>query len=391
MPVVSGSRSLAVIAACLVAGAAGAAAPSLCQQLADKVRQSASKPAPLSPAPWIVTANSPAQAPPDPHRDVMDVFLRQTLESDGRLSAGGPDSIMTLEHLPGTQVYMGSAIAGTAHCQSSAFAQRGAGGTGEALAAPPGYTAPCWQLQGHLGAVLGRPAYIESGTVNMTSADTLTRITPWSAAGWGQACQLTVELTYRYRPTKQFCGDKAACTATGAVAVDVARRYHDLRQLPEPLMKSIGADERVPDFSYVDHGYISPETSAAVIHGWRLLQRQAQAQYPGISVGLEVLSSDFPTFGRHVPNEGWESSFSYVGFTLFPLMVEGHLYLGAVGHNGVGWREGPNILVAVYEPPAADQGELVPLAGFVIERTPAALKGTIVAEGDSALPARPGN
>lgn len=70
-------------------------------------------------------------------------------------------------------------------------------------------------------------------------------------------------------------------------------------------------------------------------------------------------------------------------------MLDGRLYLGAVGHNGVGWREGSNILFAVYMAPVADQDELVPIAGFVIENKPSGLRGTVVAEGGSAVPARP--
>ncbi len=50
----------------------------------------------------------------------------------------------------------------------------------------------------------------------------------------------------------------------------------------------------------------------------------------------------------------------------------------------MGWREGSNILFAVYLAPDAEQDHLVPVAGFVIERKPSLLKGTVVAEGGSA-------
>jgi len=65
-------------------------------------------------------------------------------------------------------------------------------------------------------------------------------------------------------------------------------------------------------------------------------------------------------------------------------------YLGAAGHNGVGWREGSRTLVAIYEAPGTDQRDLIPLAGFAVDRIPNGLKGTVVAEGGSAVPARPG-
>ena len=56
---------------------------------------------------------------------------------------------------------------------------------------------------------------------------------------------------------------------------------------------------------------------------------------------------------------------------------------------GVGWREGSNILFGVYLAPRAEQDDLVPVAGFVLERKPSVMKGTVVAEGGSADPERP--
>jgi hypothetical protein len=91
------------------------------------------------------------------------------------------------------------------------------------------------------------------------------------------------------------------------------------------------------------------------------------------------------TLGHDVPNGGWDYGFSYVNFVLIPLMLEGRLYLGAVGHNGVGRREGANILFAVYVAPGADRDDLVPLAGCLVESKPSGLRGTVVAEGGSAI------
>ena len=124
---------------------------------------------------------------------------------------------------------------------------------------------------------------------------------------------------------------------------------------------------------------------------WHILARQNQAQYPGAPVHYSLYTSEFPTFGERAPNAAWDYAFSYVDFALLPLMLDGHLYVGAVGHNGVGWREGTSTLIAVYGVPGPEQRGLVPLAGVAVERVPTGLKGTVVAEGGSVVPARPGD
>ena len=58
---------------------------------------------------------------------------------------------------------------------------------------------------------------------------------------------------------------------------------------------------------------------------------------PGISPSYGTMASVFPTFGHEAPNGVWDYGFS-VKFVLVPLMLDGRLYLGAVGHNGGGGR-----------------------------------------------------
>jgi len=364
--------------------------PSLCQQLAAQVWQSPTA-VDGSLSPWVAPIEADDPSKWGPHAVAANALLRSALEAHGLLTSSGPGSILELEQLPGTDVYMGSTVAGTAHCQSSMFAEVGADGSARALPEPEGYTGPCWNMHGNLGTVLGKPAYIETGTVSSTTEDKVTRVTPWTADGWGRACQLTVELNYKFELRQQFCGDQAAvCPAAGAMALDVARDYFGYRQRPAPRMKPIDRDQQVPDFHYLHGGAMSPQGIAAVTDAWHILARQNQTQYPGAPLLYGLRTSVFPTFGYHAANDVWDYSFSYVDFALFPLMLDGHLYLGAVGHNGVGWREGSRTLIAVYEAPGTEQRDLIPLAGFAVDRVPNGLKGTVVAEGGSAVPARPG-
>jgi hypothetical protein len=243
-------------------------------------------------------------------------------------------------------------------------------------------------MQGSFARVLGHPAYVESGTVSSTSADAVVRVTPWTGNDWAAPCQLTVEFNYTLKLAQQFCSDAAPCRAAAAIAPDIARGYVTYSAMRQPPMRPID-DDVVPDFIGGAGIAGGPQAQAVVNAGWHVLKRRQQNDLPGVSPLYGTMSSVFPTFGQEAPNGVWDYGFSYVNFALFPVMLDGRLYLGAVGHNGVGWREGPNILFAVYAAPGADQDDLVPLAGFLIERKPSGLKGTLVAEGGSAIPTRP--
>jgi hypothetical protein len=381
-------RVVVLLGASPLIAVAAAEPPSLCQELAAQVRQAA----PAATASVLITGVVTAQ-PEEPDRwgpseIAVNARLRQVLETKGLLSETGPGSIMELEHLPDTPLYIGSVVAGTAECQTVAFAALSSDGLERVLPEPAGYTGACWNLTGSLAKVLGHPAYVESGTVSSSSADAVVRVTPWTGHDWGGPCQLTVEFNYTLKLAQQFCSDAAPCRAAGAIALDIARGYVTYSAMRQWPMRPID-DDVVPDFIGAAGIAGGPQAQAVVNAGWHVLKRRQQADIPGVSPLVGTMASAFPTFGHEAPNGAWDYAFSYVNFALLPLMLNGRLYLGAVGHNGVGWREGSNILFAVYAAPGADQDDLVPLAGFLIERKPSVLKGTVVAEGGSAVPARP--
>jgi len=361
---------------------------SLCQELAAQVRQSAPAGAEKALSTGIAIAQSESPDRWGPQETAMNTVLRKALETKGGLSEQDPGQVMELEHLADTPLYLGSAVAGTAHCQTAAFATFSADGVPRVLLDPAGYTGTCWNMQGSLARVLGHPAYVETGTVSSTSADALVRVTPWTGKDWAAPCQLTVEFNYTLELARRFCSEGAPCAAAGAVALGIAQRYVNYSAMQQPSMRPLD-DAVVPDLIGGAAGIAGgPQAQAIVNAGWRTLARRQQANLPGASPQFSTVASVFPTFGYQGPNGGWDYGFSYVNFVLFPLLLDGRLYLGAIGHNGWGWREGTNILFAVYVPPGADQDDLVPLAGFLIERKPSALRGTVVAEGGSAIPAR---
>jgi hypothetical protein len=362
---------------------------SLCQKLAARVRQSLPTTTESALLAGIVTAQPADLGRWGPSERKANALLRAVMESQGVLpkSRTAPGPIMELVHLPDSPLYMGSVVAGTAECQQAAFAALSADGSVRAIPEPPGYTGACWNLIGSLARVLGHPAYVESGKLSATSDDAVMRVTPWTGHRWADPCQLTVEFTYSLQLARQFCGESQSCRAASAIALDIAREYLDYSGMRKPPERRIDGGV-IPDFSSAAGGASGPPAQTAVNAGWQVLKRQQQAAIPGVSPTYGTMASVFPTFGHESPNGGWDYSFSYVSFVLFPVVLDGRLYLAAVGHNGVGWREGTNILFAVYASPDADQHDLVPLAGLLIERKPNGLKGTVVAEGMSAVPAR---
>ena len=118
--------------------------------------------------------------------------------------------------------------------------------------------------------------------------------------------------------------------------------------------------------------------------------KREQPRSPGAPRLYSLVAAKFPVFGHRKPDDAWSDTFSYVDFALFSVTLNQRHYLGAVGLNGFGWKEGSNMLFAVYEVPTPAARQLTPLAGFVITHPAVAVKDLIVTEGSAALPARHG-
>jgi hypothetical protein len=364
--------------------------PSLCRRLASKVQRAPFHVAPgRNPLkPWLFSAKAEWPLTVGSAQSAANSLLRHTLEAKGFMAHRQPAE---LEHLPGTDVYMLGTMGGSAECQTAAFAKAARGTKALLLPNPKGYTAPCWNVHGQLATVLGEPAYVELGTVSMTDPDTLVRVTPWvKNMGWGRPCQLAFRMQREFRLTKRFCGNHAVCRAAGSVAVNIARAYFAYRHLPKQPKISFGPYNRVPNFSYPPQNGAGVPLSAAVSRAWHLLMKSEQTRSPGASRLYSLLTAKFPVFGHRQADDGWSDTFSYVDFALFSVTLNRRHYLGAVGLNGIGWKEGSNTLFAVYELPTPVARKLTPLAGFVITRSAIAVKDLIVTEGNAAMPARHG-
>jgi hypothetical protein len=263
------------------------------------------------------------------------------------VGGGSPDSFTG--HLAGTDVYSVSTLQGTLHCQATAFLRARPGKPSHLIDAPARADVDgglCWTRSGEFGQVYGQPAFIEHGPLTDRTVDEDIVVFPWTGDGWGPSCRLALRFRKTYTVTQQFCGDRDVCRAASGIAAAVARA-HD---------RTLDAKAGRSAFRF---GPPASGTQQAAVR--RLV---AARKASGGTV-------DFPTFGAK--DDGY--SYSYAGFSLFPLTLDGRAYVAAIGHDGLGWRQSGPTLLSVF---ADDHGRLKPLAGLVVTLSNGGLEKAIV-------------
>jgi hypothetical protein len=271
----------------------------------------------------------------------LEAALAKSPKLRTALGLEGTEMDVDVSRLAGTDLYAATSVQGTLECQTTVFVRAVAGRPFKVIKDPPtlDQTDLCWTRGGSFGQVDGRAAFIVYGANSQTDDDEDIDIMPWTGTAWGPACRVELRFRTDYTITDSYCGDKGVCEAAGRVARDIAAAYGTKRKA--------GGDA---------HGFAwGPPASSKARAAVQTFAGQVYAQHYGTG------TTDFPTFGK---DEGHD--FSYNGFALFPLKLAGQEYLAAIGHEGVGWRESADTLLAVYR---LDDGEPVPLAGFVIPRS----------------------
>lgn len=247
------------------------------------------------------------------------------------------------DHLDKTDLYSISVTAGTLECQSFAFVRADERKTPRLVDGPPvAEDDLCWTRSGAFGALYGRPVFVQYGANSQVTVDQDIKLTPWLGQAWGRGCEVDLRFKSAYERTERFCADQGVCDAADHIAVPLAAAYELARQ---------GSGD-IADFSFGVPP--SPE------------QRQALARLSDPRTSVET--TPFPTFGQKAKSAF--PFYSYSGFVLFPLQLDGRPLVAALGHGGVGWRESPDVLISIY---AIDNGALTPLAGLVVERSVGAL------------------
>jgi hypothetical protein len=248
-------------------------------------------------------------------------------------------------------LFVASDTQGTLECQTFVFLKVGPDGKTTIIAGPPAYTDQCWTNAGQAGRLFGQTAFVETSAFADPAADTQqVAITPWTGAGWGPSCRLTLTYRIAFRLTERFCGEAAVCAAAAPLAADIAAAH--------------GKASSDAPFTYGP----APSTDELA-----LLERVGGGKPD------EMTTPTFPTFGAKAktPFDGY----SYNDVALFPLRLKDAVYVAAIGYGGVGWREIGDSLLAVY---AVDDDRLKPLAGFVVVKS---VTGLASADVDRPTPA----
>jgi len=266
-----------------------------------------------------------------------------------RSALDGDVSGVVIDHLAGGDLYLLSSFQGTLECQQLALVVAAAGRRPRMVKAPDdlGDGDICWRRSAALGKVGGAPSFIVHDVIDPADTEANFNLRPFDGHALGPACEVTLKFRAAYARTERHCGDAAICAAAGGIARDAALAYNRAREG--------GADGA--GFTYGASG----AAQAAAVKSFLAAQDSPPTWTP-----------DFPAFGKEPTDD---HPISYSGFALFPLTLAGRDLVGAIGHEGVGWREGDNTLFAVY---ALKDGALTPLAGFVFERSLAALANAVV-------------
>ena len=362
------------------AEATSAVPPSICSRLAVQMRAS---PATVledlvvkkTMQPWIVNASSqPAQGDP----------AYRYLPPEWRTMGGRGASFPTIESLPGTELSMVSAIAGSGDCLQYQFFERKQGGAVRILGDPPIESDLCSRqgTWGSLATVLGEPSFIAYGSENPDNNGQRLNIMPWKGTYWGQACHVTIQLMRRYPVRLRYCGsDRAVCGAARKVAPAVERRYE--RYSAEQL-----ADfNEIGTFSFQGFRFqsaLTAEGRALVGRARRIaMSRVTAAESRGAPSWLRVvIPADVAFFPLRLDDKLYVASTTGgADPTSLIRWIVPHAkrYLGAVGPKH---RRGS--LLVVYQAPRARRHQLVPLAVLTMHSPTSGVKS--IQAGDDYAP-----
>lgn len=338
------SGRLTILAVALVAAPLLADA-SVCDRLANFARKqpaSAWATGDRALAPALVVDEARATSNKPPKVTPLEAALARRKDVRDAISADGYE--VFVDHLAGTDLYALSTVQGTLECQSTVLVLAPHGRPAKIIDAPKGGGdgETCWRTSEGLGRAFGQPVHAVHDMIAPTAQTADFTLTPWTGDRWAGPCKL--ELTFRasYTLFERRCGEEAICAPAEKHALDLALAYNQFVEA-----KGDGAK-----FTF---GPAPPKLKAEVA---ALIASQDSP---------ETWTPDFPAFtGKTVEDR----PISYSGFAMFPIVLEGREFVAALGHEGVGWRDSENTLVAFYD---LKNGVLKSLAGYVVVRSLAAL------------------
>lgn len=323
-----------------LAAGTGHAEPSVCQRLANLAEQ-------VPAVDWTASSKDPMDklmhaSPPSESRGNLSPVEELLINDPTWRSefAVGPQAVLGIEQLQGTDVYRIDSVQGTAECQSMIFVEASAGSPTRRLPAPF-EEAPCVTQDGRFGNVFGQPIFIVGGDVDMTGLARSYTVSAWRVheESWSPACKLGLEFDQRLKVSGTYCShDAVVCEAASREAPAVVEAYDGSLSI-NPLTFA--------------RGHQPPAALAKQLSG----PSSIPLTFPTFGVTTKEASNPFLTTFTNARDPA-----------RLALWIDQRWWLGVVGVAGIGWRESTTSLLVIY---AMTQTGLVPAASFQVEKFPA--------------------
>jgi hypothetical protein len=269
----------------------------------------------------------------------------EVLTAVAALQPGQADEVW-LHGMGSSSVHAIEVQAGTLDCSDFAFFEAPAGGAGRLVANPPQYQGRidsgeepysfCYNDQGMLGAVGGKPAFIEEVAAR-TAPQYQIIVSAWANAAWGKPCEVDAAYKPVYAVSEVHC-QGPACKALSGAALDMAAR-REAQATPF-------SDDNLP-----------------TAFAWGLKPSAA-----GLTRFNQISALLGSPQGVPVPTRGakgaMDESFGDDS-VVFPVELAGLTYAAVLSHQWIGWRTFPMYLLGLYD---EKDGALAPVAGLKIDQ-----------------------
>jgi hypothetical protein len=275
----------------------------------------------------------------------MDIKEGQSVED---VLVAAPGSPLRLDEKVGGQYVLESTYQGTLNCQSPHLFED-ANGTKREISLPDGFAAEEGSLCGpdkvHLASVSGIPGLLRKTTSNVgTGQYTTFGITLRTGLRWTERCSVNILTRSSYRVRFARCAD-GNCGHLVDMAEEYSKLHHGLiegRTLPSEEELSVDQRVKFAELARLANDYANLDQIP-------LFADQAEESK------LRWSEPPYCSF-----------SFDGLGGETFPVVYDGQVFLGIIGHDGFGLGAhsgGPNDALAIYRKGA---GGLEPVAGFCV-------------------------
>ena len=241
---------------------------------------------------------------------------------------------LEIEHLPGSDFYAASIVAGTGHCYSSSYFRARSKGQAELAGPPTAWSEAGCGVQRFFGTVDKTPAAFEDGFDGTPDLSADLMVTPWRDGGFGKACTIAFTFTPRFDANKTTNDWDEACSGPDCPA---------LRQAALNLAEAVEKGPAAARKAAIDRLNAAQKREFATL-----------AKLAGAADGAGTRQA-------YLANELADTA-----PLRLPVVHAGKVYLASVGHFTTGWRVFSDWSVKLQ---ALEAGQLKDSAAFAIGMT----------------------